>query len=306
MNVDYSTRDSVTIRQPSTALLCVDSADRDETNYPNPYSFQIYRRQTLIPGAFTRVGVTEVCFGYSLPNIHIGKQNIEVDISGDAGSPRTITIPDGSYTAYQVLQNFVEQLNDLSGSTGSFFYLGTRAVPGIQPLNNFTNNVEWSIYCEEIATGGPNEWEIVQAGTDLDLYTGLDIFNLGFLPNQAGGLPDLRETRYADIVCTELTQSQGVKDTSTISNSRNLLCRFYFASDTPQYDAGGLIQYIGYLPFYILRQFSLPKQIKFDPIISIGSLLIQVFDDQGNLLESDDPSFIDKTNWNMTLQLSEN
>lgn len=300
MSLDYSTRESFTVRQPATALLCIDSADRVTAQWPNPYDFQIQKNQQTIPGLFTRIGVTEICMGYNTNNIYPGMRRIVFDISGDPGAPRTITVTDGMYTAYEALQAIVAELNDLSGTTGAGFQLHTPAVP-----NGWTlfNGLAYVISCNQ-------DFEVLPAAND-GLFEGLSFLtpSPGPMVTQGGTMPDIRRTRYVDIVCNQLTNCQYVKDTSTLAINRDLLARYYFASETPAYDAGGLVEYVGYTPFYIHRQWNVPKQIRFEPIQSIGSLRFTVYDDAGAILEPDDqdpPAQISKVNWNMTLQLSEN
>lgn len=299
-SIDFSTRDSFTVRQPATALLCVDSADRNTSTWPSPYDFQIQKNQQTITGAFNRIGVTEVCFGYSTYNIFNFQQRdrIVVDISGDAGSPRTIILNQGIYTAYQALESLVSELNDLSGSTGASFSLHTPLLPnGLNPT--LFQGLQWIISSAQDFTLD----SIAGSSSTQQLYNLLNVADIGIFSKYWGGqMPDLRWTRYIDIVCNQLTNSQYVKDTSTLNLNRDLLCRYYFASEQPMYDEGGLIQYIGYTPFYLHRQWNVPKQIRFEPIQSIGSLRFSVYDDEGNLLEADDST----VNWNMTLQLSEN
>jgi hypothetical protein len=79
---------AVTVRPSSTALFGIDSADRyktleDRSNGTiSPYSFSIYKNESLLNGFFTRIGLTEFVFPYYVPNINEKTDYISVDDNG--------------------------------------------------------------------------------------------------------------------------------------------------------------------------------------------------------------------------------
>jgi len=108
------TEKGVPIRQPSTANLMVDSQNRatidlsGNVEYGTPANFYINKRQSILNGYFTRIGVTEVVLEWFQPNV-----NNEEDENGfysnqfaitDASGTHAITIPVGFYNVYTLLR----------------------------------------------------------------------------------------------------------------------------------------------------------------------------------------------------------
>lgn len=291
------------IRNPSTALLTIDSEDRVSPLITNPFDFQIQRNTNILSGFFTRLAVTEVVMNYCNYNVYSGSSIISFDISGHSGTV-DINLEYGNYTAYQVLQTIVGELNDLSGTTGAEFSILTKKTATDDGLTSselskigFSAGIEWALSCFVAGTLTPLYFEVVDG--DL-LQDKLKIYNLDGT-TILGYMPDLRRTRYLDIVSTQITYCQDIKDSSTSSNVRDSLCRFYLANEVTQYDEGGLILYPGYLLVQIYRQFTFPKQIKWDNIQPIGNLTFQIYGSDGQLLSSDSLT----NNWQMSLLVSE-
>jgi hypothetical protein len=131
-------------------------------------------------------------------------------------------------------------------------------------------------------------------------------------------------TRYVDIVCSQLTYNQPLKDTTTQPLARDNLCRLYLG------DGNGFGTNFfgpsdsnfcppGCAPFTIYRQFQTPKMINwnsagkaYQPVP--GTLRFEVFDDAGaNLTEmisfydvSQGDSAGDYLDWSATILVSEN
>ncbi len=128
-----------------------------------------------------------------------------------------------------------------------------------------------------------------------------------------GGSTFAQSIRYIDIVCSQLTYNQALKDTMSQQVSRDTLCRLYVAdpvtpadvdASSPDFTPSGTV------PFTIVRQFDTPKYIQWTPNQPIGgSLKFEVFDDTGRNLSDYipfpdiSPNMID---WSMTLLVSEN
>jgi hypothetical protein len=124
-------------------------------------------------------------------------------------------------------------------------------------------------------------------------------------PIQGVGCPDLRPTRFIDFVCSQLTYPQQLKDATTQQQTRDVLCRFYFAEDSPEnYDEYGFPILMGYTRFVRRRIFNPPKYIKWDNNLPVGNLSFQVYGDDGNLLDGTEVNK-ERNNWLMTLQLQE-
>ena len=292
---NFGVERATTIRQPSTANLMIDSFDRET---PNPWNFQITKNQALQNGFFSRIATTEVVLEWGNPNISAELQNtlISIDISGTGANTFVGTVPitlgTGFYTVAQALERWCSQLNDLSGTTGTGFrplvYFG---LPGVA------------------STGGV--WRITAPGTLLALQLGLPYFTTDtFAPAHFLGTPDLRPYRYLDFTSSQLTYNQDLKDNSTALIERDVLCRWYFAWDTPpELDTLGVPILMGYVPFKARRLYNPPKQIKWDPTQPLGNLSFEVFYSDITGLSGPVPAYPTNTfpsNWLMTLQLSEN
>lgn len=282
---------ATTIRMPSVANLMIDTIDRDPNIYPSPFNFQITRQNNLQTGYFTRIAATEVVLEWCEPNVFQDNSGVCIDISGVganayANNDLCITLPTNFYNMAQLLDAIVAQFNLLSGTTGATF---------------------------SIITGGRN--------VIVDCSGAVFKFNPGVLTTQAeltkdqnlapfqavGDCPDLRWYRYLDFVSEQLTYAQDVKDNTTANNNRNVLLRWYMAWDNPpSYDTYGFPVLMGYSEFVCRRMFSPPKYIKWETNLPVGNLAFTVYDEQGGLVEKNDPGNFYDTNWLMTLQLSEN
>ena len=278
------------IRYPSTANLMVDSADRATGTYRLCNDFLITKKQSLMNGFFTRVGTTEVVLEWERYNVLPGQYRSAYTTNLEE---RDIIIPAGFYTAADIINFTVSRLNSYATLTGIVWTVAP-AVGGQAVVSVDTGTNTFSL-----------------AGNLTELIFGLpDVSRADFTPATPPtalgsrvtiGTIDLRPTRYLDIVCTQLTNNQAVKDASTAPNTRDVLCRWYFdydnQSNTDQY---GYPILMGYTPFYIRRIFNPPKQIQWQSNVPIGQMAFQLYNDQGYLADVDI-----NTNFLMTLQASE-
>ena len=292
----FSVDKAITIRPPATAHLLIDSADRPNPTSTTPYDFQISRRNSLLNGMFTRGGVTEVCLEWCQDNITGVNNTIIFDISGIApnthSGSHTITLLAGQYTAASALDALVAELNDISGTTGCVFAIDNTAPP---------NGTLYTLSCDDGYFTVNNSLLAQQLGINLETSVLISGTTTGVLLECI----DLRPHRYIDFTCAQLTYSQDLKDASTQSVTRDILCRWYFAEDVPEeVDAYGFPILMGYRRFVRRRLFNPPKQIKLDNNLPIGNLAFQVFDESGNLLSV--PTDLGKNNFLLTLQITEN
>jgi hypothetical protein len=296
---------AITVRPSSTAVLAVDSFDRYATptdsqfGVSGPYSFQITKNQAILNGFFTRIAMTEVVFPYYIPNINPRTNSMNVIYNG--GGVTVLTLTNGFYTPTA---------------------LATALQVALIPLTSAATTV--------VYTNGRFTFD-VGAGDDLILYpTDTDAFGLFDL---VGGTADwinpggqiltgkvtrCRYTEYVDIVCSQLTYNQDLKDASTTNGvSRDLLARIYLECENDQpvpVNIGGTATNVqdsvpGTYPFTIYRKFPHPKQIQWNNEQSLGNLVFEVYDDRGVLLSGNgtgnNADFI-FPDWRMTLLVSEN
>ena len=277
--VDYvPIEKGMTIRQPSTANLMIDSLDRDSGFSAG--NFSISRNASILNGFFTRIGVTEVVLEWFEPNIQTGiGDTMDITIGS---STSTITLPQGFYTVQRALDVIVTLANTaFSGTTFSIVNSGAVTLNSTQSY-------------------------IIQPGSLQN--------RLGFAPTAstttktvgATKYPDLRIYKYIDFISNQLTYAQDLKDSSTNLTTRDTLCRWYFAWDIqPATDSYGFPILQGYTGFCARRLFSPPKQIRWEPNLPIGNLAFQVW---GYQTKNDNyGEIVDNTqfDWQMTLQVSE-
>lgn len=274
----YGPEKAVTIRYPATANLMIDSNDRDTTRFPSAWDFQITKSQSIQNGFFTRVGTTEVVLEWCEPNLVL--QDITFDISGaSVRSNQTVTYASESLTVADLLDSIC---TNLAGANGCTFTVS-------QKLGY------WGIDC----SGG----KFTVVSTPLAVNLGLNIGGALATRQIINECTDIRRFRYIDITSPQLTYAQDLKDNSTQTVNRDVLCRWYFAEDVPENrDQYGFPILQGYLPFVRRRIFNPPKQIKWDNNLPLGNLVFQTFDQDGTLLSPSDA----QTEFLMTLQLSEN
>ena len=285
----------VDIRNPSTAFLGVDSADRytnliqQGNTSTTPYDVNLSASQNYLNGFFTRLALTEVKFPWAIPTITTRNNKIGlVTTIGGISTLWTIALAPKWYTcaslalALQIviratgspsdyLDNFVVSFE--TGITNGFiaqpaassitsFYFQPYIYPG-QPLRTgLFEMMAWSFPGANFTTPSP--------------YPAITT-------TAYSGVPTMLSTQYVDFVSSQLTYNQDVKDSSTANYPRDVLCRLYLANDglqTLDYDLGSV-------PFSIYRNFNFPKQIKWDPRQPVGQILIQVYDDAGYILTAD-------------------
>jgi hypothetical protein len=116
-------------------------------------------------------------------------------------------------------------------------------------------------------------------------------------------------TRYVDIVCSQLTNNQALKDTMTQSTARDVLCRVYVG------DAEGVQSTVlpnsatfcppGCAPTTIYKNFSIPKFIQWMPDSPVpGYLRFTVYDQDGYVLRGTGDEYAN--DWSLTMLVSEN
>ena len=327
----YSARDTaITQRPTSTAILAIDSEDRfrdyDDardvgvlaTLNRSPYDFSINKNQSLMNGFFTRVGVTEVVFPWMIPNINNFTRQIRVGYDIGAGVVfTTISLDVGFYTPSQIaaaLQAQIRALAPAPGDLGGFVMTYGVATSGLsaptqRPIFEYGIPVVGASIAFFPMPGVPPTrkqlFDILGFTSDQNLY----------LASGSGVDTYWQYTRYIDIVCTQLTANQALKDTMSQIVARDVLCRVYVG------DAQGVQSTVlpssstfcppGCMPTTIYKDFAQPKQIQWIPNQPVpGYLKFEVYDDAGFILTDSVPtlggSFGNGANWSMTLLVSEN
>ena len=292
----------VDIRNPSSALFGVSSQDRYKTvaqrltNPSSPFKFILSSAQNFMYGFFTRIALTEIKFTWAIPTITENNSQIRIVYRpGGVGPTTTYTLnvdylqePDqdnpGWFTPTELAAELQARVR--TATTNAGFTLTASTVTGqFQASSNNTDTFYFS--------PAPNP----------TLYNMMNWFGATLDDVQDSGSPSMLRTQFVDIVCSQLTYNQDVKDGDTGQVTRDVLARIYL---TPELD-GLNPELIGSQPFQIYRQFAFPKQIKWSPNQPItAGLQFEVYDDQGALLTSgQDIIDYQQPDWNITLLVSE-
>lgn len=282
----------VQIRVPATANLMVDSDDRNEIAYPNPFDFQITKKNSILNGFFNRIGATEAVLEWNEPN---GAQlhnlgDAQVLVSSSAGLFSTIiqnnSFSNVYYTAAGALDNLCAQL-DIQFTPNTFAVSTVVGVPAVAASPGVTFVFSTCAYTNALGLASLPSFPASVP------YTAADIVS-----------PDLRPYRYIDIISEQLTYNQDLKDSSTAPFSKDVLCRWYFDYDAqaPK-DKYGFPIDMGYEPFRLRRIFNPPKQIKWNPQQPLGNIGFQVY---GSGCNAPIQSLQNNSQFLLTLQASEN
>lgn len=234
---------AVAIRYPSSALLCIDSADgelydrtgfRLDTN--TPANLYINRQRPLVFGYFTRVALTELNVQWAIPNVNESNNTLTFQMWDISGAPvladtYRITVDVGFYTmpelalAIQTAMNTAVQA--LTGSADTFVVTisgyqlagtaGTVTINdpylGIQIDNTLDYNFVIQPYNFPMSVSNPfsplqddltNMLGITPTKSTISYYRAL-----------RGSYASMLYTPYFDVVSNLLTKNQNVQDAGT-------------------------------------------------------------------------------------------
>lgn len=321
-----------TIRPSSTALLTIDSEDRyanlaqAAANPTSPYNFAISKTQSLMPGFMTRLGVSEVVFPWTIPNVNLKTNKIQVaySIGSSPIALATITLDVGFYTPAALADAMETAINALPGNP----FGGTFSMTYGNDIGNTQLHIPVFTY---IASGTAEDtiaFFPMQSNSAAYPYNSnsKQLYDLlGFTARNSdqslgasGNYTLCQSIRYVDIVCNQLTNSQAQKDQTSQTIARDMLCRVYLGSapnvqSTIPADNSSFCP-PGCAPTIIYKNYTTPKQIQWIPNQNIpGYLQFQVYDDAGDLLDNsinqpgEDPADFaaNISDWSMTILVSE-
>lgn len=294
--------EGTSVRYPSVALLCVNSADaevfnritgeRQDNNYPN--RVYINNNRPLMFGYMTRVALTEVNLQWDTPNVNPENNTITINVNNNITSTsQTLrsTIPTGWYKPTELATRLQAQLN---ADWATFLH----SIAGQTP---WEVTVDVKTLAITIAASTPD------APTDFDAFSfyivpcgaknvglqplQLDLTDmLGLTPSQdaaqdwyeiTGGYASYQYTPYVDIVSNLLTKNQNVNDGDTTKQCvSSKLARLYLSNQDIVNRTEDNI--IGCRPFVFRREFQYPKQIQWNTTENIDVIDIAVLDFRGN------------------------
>ncbi len=311
-----------TIRPSATALLTIDSEDRFKTVFGrrnavstigklynwNPYDFQIVKSEALMNGFITRLGVSEIVFPTAaLPNINPKTDTINIIYNAGSGNQEVaLKLTNGFYTPYVLASTMTSAVRSLATPLAAFTMVyGVGNIPCFQYKTNTTTTIAFF----------PNPGNIPAYPYSENTRQLYDVLGMTYSQNSqltaaqtATSITNCQDSRYYDVICSQLTLNQSLKDASSQQIVRDSLCRIYIADTNAQNTVQCIDQAYtppGTAPTTIYRNFTVPKQIQWIPNQSIpGNITIQVYDDNGNLLIPVVPGY--GLDWSMTLLASEN
>jgi len=278
----YTSEKAITIRQPATANLFVDSTDRydlsgNNTTSSTPFNFQITRNNSIMNGFFTRIGLTELNLNWDVPNISSDASSnlILLDVSGSAIQKIKFSNQFVN-TAAAFYDGLIKSVNDLSGTTN--FYLTTTGAGTTTPITvTPAGSFDLSFKMVGNVKGGGTNGGYFRFG-----YTALakqaSIITTAYSRYVQPTNPDFRLFRFIDFVCPQLINNQRLKDATTNFFVEPVLARWYFADEQDNtYDKYNFPILQGYSPFCIRRAFNPPKQIRYESNIPIGNMRFQLY-----------------------------
>jgi hypothetical protein len=324
----YSARDNaITQRPPSSAILAIDSEDRFKDyaskraniSTSSPYNFTIQKSESIMNGFFERLGVTEVVFPWTIPNIHdlCDTINISYGVSPGPYATAQITIDQGFYTPSELAAALETAIQAAAIPTFTMTYGTFTPAPGSVfplPVFQYDTGAATQISFSPLPAGSLVNGKTIEPTTkQLFDVLGFSARNSGFETESWGNTTYAQSIRYIDIVCSQLTYNQSLRDTMSQQTARDTLCRLYISSDATPANVDATSSDFtpaGTVPFTINRQFATPKYIQWIPNQPVGgSLKFEVFDDTGRPLSDYTTAgneIYQGTDWSMTLLVSEN
>lgn len=308
---------ATTIRYPTSAQLCLDSADRidpkatlQQNSYQRYNNFTITKNQNLIQGAFKRVTLSEIRFPYAIPNIN-PRNNTLLIAFGDSTTLANpvylpITINEGFYTGAELATALTTAITSLEYNGNPYPYASTmtctwndKNASGKDGAFIFASSQQGTAtdYIYLFIKGNPAN------GDYQDQFLSLLGMAQPFIPTTydcrtpfipAGetassgapletGVAPLIYTSYIDIVSQQLTNFQRVKDTSTQATIPRLgiLYRLFIVDEASENNPDLIF---GTFPFTIYRKLVIPKVIRWSGEHAIGQIDISLYDQFGEPL----------------------
>lgn len=301
---------AVTTRPPSTAILGINSQDRELRvgNY-SPSSFSLTQGTAYMNGEFTRVALSEARLDWITPTLNPIGDNICI-VYRTGGTLPPVTVFLNNLTSQQtwvtcstlapLIQAEIRAKTPMTAFTLTFndSASGVNGAYVFQADSNTTDTFYFAPASS--STYGVNPTNLYFRMNWLSDYT-----TAPFQTSQDSGVPCLLLTRFVDVVCEQLTYPQDLRDSSTQQSSHDSICRLYLSDPTvPYYDQGSK-------PFTIIKDFNTPKQIKWNPGLPLANMTFKLLDDRGQVLsyggeplEEADKIYIG--NWCVTLLVTEN
>lgn len=308
------------IRQPATALMTVDTANRQPGTKVN--NLYINKQQTLMNGYFTRIALTELNMDWDIPNVNQYNDSLRIVFYYAPGLFKAVefSIGEAFYDMEQLAAELQTTMNAYIATDVDLTGLYTMSVVADQ------YNREFEIENTNVSAkkfGIVAISQLLSTSSDMCDMMGLATVDpaLQFTKITSAYAP-MTYTPYFDIVSRQLTKKQNVADNSTsVITGKNLLARIYLnelgiVNNKATPAAGGREDIIGVSPFTIHLEFNQPKQIYWDTKEFINVVDLTLYDNKGRVLYERPSDFsvaapteylvgTGETNWQMTFQITE-
>jgi hypothetical protein len=254
------------------------------------------QNQNLVQGQIHSVSVNEVNFPYDIPNIQVGFNEFIVDtVAGSVFLP-VIVITPGFYSGIEL----AAAVNAAITAAGAI--APTPLLPAQMPTLTYDPTTNRFTFNPPTVPGGAQyeQWFFQSPYTypnGLVTYPttlNRDIMSImGFVSSQTprvntvgpvlltSGSAPLIFTRYVDICSPQLCQYQYFRDGSTTNLARrsDVICRLYISNNVATQEEEGA------RPFVINRQFNNARVMRWNSGNSVGTMDIQLYDDNGQPLQ---------------------
>lgn len=276
-------------RQPVSAYLVLDSNDRLDATanptltvassvVPDWNNFRLQKPAPLIDGFAKRLGITEVCFPWAIPNVTPRNNSFYIAGAGMPGGAYNVVVTPGFYTATELVTVINADLSANVTNPPVLSWSSSQMAFTLTP--NALNN---SLTVYTTATGTYSDY-VFSANLLKTMGFAFTQFNTVFtaVAPLIGSTTKLQYTAFVDIASSKLNYTSEVKDgSSSRKNVSDLICRLYCADETSAINMAS-IGTPGSRPFVIHRQFATPKYLKQNPQQMIDWVDIQVFDEYGD------------------------
>lgn len=316
-----------TIRSPASSLLLIDSKDRYKDfvqasqGTTSPYDFTIYKGQAILNGFFHRIGLTEIVFPWALYNMVVDLQYIQFSYQTLPGGPVNTSVLQlgGAPVPPSTTNNFIGfySPDDIAQELQTQILAVNPALAGTTA--GYVDGYIIIIPPANVAIAFNRDPAVPSTQYQLFDFLNMNTDNTVLAISQITGYTRCRWTEYVDIVCSQLTYNQDLKDASSSNVGQDVLARIYLEDEDnkiiPVWNtvSNSVLmpadtEVFGTYSSVIYRKFPVPKMIQWNDTQSIGNLRFQVYDDKGRLLTSYDEDLQDYKlpNWRMTMLVSEN
>lgn len=228
--------DTVTVRPSATAVLAIDSDDRypnyrvRRTNPTYPFSINIQKNENILNGFFRRLALTEFRLNWTLPNISQVWGNSVIELAyvltaNISSSPPTVTlivVPDGFYGAEELANQLQKNMREQTGN------LNWKVITKNEDddVLSFIAPTGYSFFFSDLATNERELCDLMNVPVfPITIVGPSPATNYSVVVNS--GVPNLRPMDYFDLVCSELSYNQNLKDTTSAPIYRDMITRIY-------------------------------------------------------------------------------